>query len=72
MRRSTSDGEETDSVRQDSFRYSNGGEGNWVVGVDKIHQLVSMCGGNLKKFESFYFLRRSNYVSPSFSRLFTS
>lgn len=65
MRRSTSDGEDTDSVRNDSYhRYTSAEEGgNWVVGVDKIHQLISMCGGNLKKFESFYLLRRSNYVS---------
>lgn len=72
MRRSTSDGEDTDSVRNESYRYSNAEEGNWVVGVDKIHQLVSMCGGNLKKFESFYLLRRSNYVSQRQILLFNS
>ena len=46
-----------------SFRYGNPDDANWVVGVDKIHHLISMCGGDLKKFESFYLLRRSNYVS---------
>ena len=48
-----------------SFRYGNPDDANWVVGVDKIHHLISMCGGDLKKFESFYLLRRSNYVSIS-------
>ena len=40
-----------------SYRYGNPDDANWVVGVDKIHHLISMCGGDLKKFESFYLLR---------------
>jgi|UniRef100_A0A7S3HV36 hypothetical protein len=46
-----------------SLRYGSPEDANWVVGVDKIHHLISMCGGDLKKFESFYLLRRSNYGS---------
>lgn len=30
-----------------------------VVSVDKMQQLIKMCGGDLDKFESFYLLRRS-------------
>ena len=46
-----------------SFRYADPEDGNWTVGVDKLHHLINLCGGDLKKFESFYLLRRSNYVS---------
>jgi len=51
-----------------SYRYGNPDDANWVVGVDKIHHLISMCGGDLKKFESFYLLRRSNYGSQASAR----
>ena len=61
LRRSTASDEDSD--RSMSYRYGNPEDANWVVGVDKIHHLISMCGGDLKKFESFYLLRRSNYVS---------
>jgi len=39
MRRSTSDGEgeDSDSINGGSDRYSCAEEGNWVVGIDKIH-----------------------------------
>ena len=58
------DSDDSDSVRGGSYRYGSVDDANWVVGVDKIHHLISMCGGDLDKFESFYLLRRStNYVS---------
>lgn len=56
------------SVRSGSYRYGSVDDANWVVGVDKIHHLISMCGGDLDKFESFYLLRRStNYGSTKAS-----
>ena len=67
LRRSTQSDEDTDSMRSMTHRYGSPDEANWVVGVDKIHHLISMCGGDLKKFESFYLLRRSNYVSAPFA-----
>lgn len=66
LRRSTeSSSEDNDRM---SYHYENPDDANWVVGVDKIHHLISMCGGDLKKFESFYLLRRSNYGSQSSTR----
>ena len=62
-RRSTQSESDEDSLRSMSFRYSDPEDGNWVVGVDKLNHLINLCGGDLKKFESFYLLRRSNYVS---------
>lgn len=46
-----------------SYRYGSPQDANWAIGVDKISEMVSMCGGDLKNFENFYLLRRSNYVS---------
>ena len=46
-----------------SYRYGSPEDANWAIGVDKIGEMVSMCGGALKNFENFYLLRRSNYVS---------
>ena len=67
-RRSTAsnDGSSSDdlsSTRSMSYRYGSPEDANWTIGVDKINALVGMCGGDLKNFESFYLLRRSNYVS---------
>ena len=50
-------------MRSTTYRYGSQEDANWTIGVDKVNELVSMCGGDLKKFESFYLLRRSNYVS---------
>lgn len=59
------DGDDDDSMRTASYRYADPDDANWTVGVDKIPHLISMCGGDLRKSESFYLLRRSNYVSVS-------
>lgn len=48
-------------MRSTTYRYGSQEDANWTIGVDKVNELVSMCGGDLKKFESFYLLRRSNY-----------
>lgn len=62
MQRNTyADGDDDDSMRSLSYRYSDPEDANWEVGVEKIPSLISMCGGDLKKFESYYLLRRSNY-----------
>ena len=62
-----SDYDESDSSSQRSmsYRYGSPQDANWVIGVDKISEMVSMCGGDLKNFENFYLLRRSNYVSSA-------
>lgn len=63
-----SEGDDDDSLRSLSYRYGSPEDANWVVGVDKLHHLISMFGGDLKKFESFYLLRRSNYGSQQSTR----
>lgn len=62
--------DDSSSMRSTSYRYGSPEDANWVIGVDKINHLVSMCGGDLKNFESFYLLRRSNYVSIYLSALY--
>ena len=64
-RHTQADGDDDDSMRSASYRYADPDDANWTVGVDKIPHLISMCGGDLRKSESFYLLRRSNYVSVS-------
>ena len=64
-RHTMADGDDDDSMRTASYRYADPDDANWTVGVDKIPHLISMCGGDLRKSESFYLLRRSNYVSVS-------
>lgn len=54
-----------DTLRRMSYRYSSIEDGAYAVGIEDIHQLVRMCGGDLNKFESFYLLKRSNYDGAS-------
>ena len=50
-------------MRSLSYRYSDPEDANWEVSIDKVRDLINTCGSDLKNFESFYLLRRSNYVS---------
>ena len=59
----TEESDYSSSQRGTSYRYGSPEDANWVISADKISQMVSMCGGDLKNFENFYLLRRSNYVS---------
>lgn len=53
--------DDDESMRSLSYRYSDPEDANWEVPVEQVKHLINNCGGDLKKFESFYLLRRSNY-----------
>lgn len=48
-----------ETMRRMSERYSCPEEGNYSVQLEDVHRVVSMCGGDLNKFEINHLLKRS-------------